>query len=146
MADAFITMNARQVGRVSRGIRQCSRPAWLALRQRLAVIGAEVAHEAEQRAGSERIQVHSRVTAAGNVRIYVEGDPGVPIENNGKGFVRHPVFIPRSQLPGPPGRWTSKNSRPAFLLPTYARRREWALTEMEKAYWDAFQRAWSRGG
>jgi hypothetical protein len=39
----------------------------------------------------------------------------VPIENKGKGYVRHPIFVPRSQLPGPPGSWTSKNSHPAFL-------------------------------
>jgi hypothetical protein len=40
-----------------------------------------------------------------------------PIENRGKGYVRHPVFVPKNELPGPPGSWTSDGSHPAFLSP-----------------------------
>jgi hypothetical protein len=39
----------------------------------------------------------------------------VPIENKGKGYVRHPIFVKKADLPGPPGSWTDKNSHPAFL-------------------------------
>jgi len=40
-----------------------------------------------------------------------------PIENKGKGFVRHPTFVARADLPGPPGSWTAKNSHPAYFHP-----------------------------
>jgi len=45
----------------------------------------------------------------------VKAPNAVPIENHGKGFVRHPVFVPKSELPGPPGSWTDKHSHPSFL-------------------------------
>lgn len=144
MADAIISMDARQVSRIAREIRRASRPAWLALRGRLREIGVEVADDVRANASySSRIpgSVKVRVTAAGNVRVSIGGDSApdaVPIENKGRGFVRHPVFGSRNS-------WTDKNSHPAFLLPAFAARREWALGEMERAYLDAFVTAFETG-
>lgn len=147
MPEGMVSMDARQIGRIARGIRQTSKPAWAALRARLLAIGEVVASEARQVAPSPHVKIETRATAAGNVRVSVVGLPGVPQENKGLGHVSHPVFAKK----GTPryddkSKWTAKNSPPARLLPTYARRREWALAEMEKAYLDAFDRAWAAGG
>ena len=147
MAEGMISMDARQVGRIARGIRETSKPAWLALRARLKEIGETVASDARGVASSPNVKIEARATAAGNVRVSVVGLPGVPQENKGLGHVSHPVFAKR----GSPrytdrSKWTNKNSPPARLLPTYARRKEWALAEMERAYLDAFDRAWAAGG
>jgi hypothetical protein len=144
MPEGIVSMDARQVGRVARGIRTASKPAWKALRVRLVGIGAEVASDVKANASySTRIpgSVKVRPTAAGNVRISIGGDAApnaVPIENKGRGFVRHPVFGKREVF-------TSKNSHPAFLLPAFAAKHDWALAEMEKAYMDAFVAAFERG-
>ena len=138
----MITMDAKQVGRVARGIRAASTEAWKSLRLQLRAIGQDVANDAKGRAydpGNRIVpNIGTRTTAAGNVRIYVKDTPGVQIENKGRGFVRHPVFGNREA-------WTDKNSRPAFLLPAFAAKQEWALQEMEKAYLDTFERVWGEG-
>lgn len=137
-------MNARQVGRIARGIRKASPTAWKACRVRLLQVGNTVADDVRSASSfSSRIpqSVKVRTTASGNVRISVGGagaPDAVPIENKGKGFVRHPVFGDRNV-------WTAKNSRPAYLLPTFAKRRDWALEEIERAYLDAFVEAFERG-
>jgi hypothetical protein len=142
VAVAEVRIDARQVARMARGIRGIAPEAWRAARVRLRAVGEVVAEDARQRASySTRIpaEIKATSTAAGNVRISVTGEPSVAIENAGKGFVRHPTYGHRD-------RFTSKNSHPAFLLPAYAGKQEWALSEMEKAYWDAFDAAWARGG
>lgn len=144
MAEGLVSMDTRQVSRVARGIRAASKPAWKALRVRLVGIGGVVANDVKANASfSKRIpgSVKVRATPGGNVRVTIGGDAApnaVPIENKGRGGVRHPVFGNREV-------WTSKNSPPAFLLPAFAAKRDWALGEMEKAYVDAFVRAFERG-
>lgn len=138
-----VSIDARQVAYISRGIRRASPEAWKVTRVRLRAIGQTVADDVKAATSySTRIpgSVKVRTTAAGNVKVTIGGDAApnaVPIENKGRGFIRHPVF----------GRdvWTAKNSRPAFLLPTFARRQDWALEEMTKTYMDAFVKAFETG-
>jgi hypothetical protein len=136
-----VTINAKQVARIAREVRRASPEAWRVCRIRLREVGQDVADDVKAATSySSRIpqSVKVRSTVAGNVRITVGGDQApnaVPIENKGQGYVRHPVFGNREV-------WTNKNSRPAFLLPTFARRKDWALSEMEKAYMDTFERVW----
>lgn len=78
-----------------------------------------------------------RVMSSGNVKIVGGGDaaPGAaPVENKGKGFVRHPVWGNRNV-------WTNKNSRPAFLAPALDAHREEVLKGIEEAVYDAVSRA-----
>jgi hypothetical protein len=122
-------------------VRRACPEAWKALRVRLRAIGEVVAQDARADASySTRIPqtIKVRVTSGGNVKVVMGGDAApdaVPIENKGKGFVRHPTFGKRGA-----GDWTSKNSHPAILLPAFAKRADWALEEMERAYMDTFIR------
>ncbi|GAC1530886.1 MAG: hypothetical protein NVS3B1_23560 [Marmoricola sp.] len=139
-----ISMDARQVSRVARGIRAASPVAWKAARVELLAVGEEVAQGVRAASSwSTRIpgSVKVSVTAAGNVRVSVGGDAApdaVPIENKGKGFVRHPVFGKRET-------WTARGSKPAFLLPTFAAKKEASLEKIEQVYLDAFVAAFERG-
>lgn len=132
-----VRIDARSIARASREVRRASPAAWKALRVRLREIGNVVADDARANASySDRIPatIKVRVTGGGNVKVVMGGDAApdaVPIENDGKGHVRHPVFGHRD-------RWTDRNSRPAILFPAYARRADWALAEMERAYLDTF--------
>jgi hypothetical protein len=70
------------------------------------------------------------------VRILVGGPNApnaAPIENHGKGHVRHPVFGDREDF-------TDKNSRPAFAEPVVARHREPFAREVGGAITDAVTR------
>lgn len=139
-----VRIDSRSIARASREVRRASPEAWKALRVRLREIGQVVAGDARGDASySDRIpqSVKVRVTGGGNVKVVMGGDAApnaVPIENKGRGFVRHPTF-------GHKDRWTSKNSRPAILLPAFARRADWALAEMERAYLDTFIRVFEGG-
>lgn len=134
-----VRVDARSISRASREVRRASPAAWKALRAELVAIGNVVAQDARSDASySTRIpgSIKVRVTSGGNVKVVMGGDAApnaVPIENGGRGHVRHPVFGNRDV-------WTDKNSRPAILLPAYARRADWALESMEKAYLDTFVR------
>lgn len=134
-----VRIDARSIARASREVRRASPMAWKALRLELLHVGQVVADDAKADASySKRIPgtIKVRVTAGGNVKVVMGGDAApnaVPIENRGRGRVRHPVY-------GHMDRWTSKNSHPAILLPAFARRSDWALEEMEKAYMDTFIR------
>jgi hypothetical protein len=83
--------------------------------------GELVAADIKQRASfSKRIpsSVVLRTTGA-NFKITVGGAAApnaVPIENRGKGFVRHPTYSPRPAVDEKVG-WTSKNSHPAVGAP-----------------------------
>ena len=88
----------------------------------LRVMVNKVRDEARRNASySKRIpgSIRGRVSVRGFSGSVAAGGPkapnAAPIENKGKGHVRHPIFVPRAQLPGPPGSWTEKNSHPAFL-------------------------------
>lgn len=140
-----VRMDARSISRAATQVRRASPIAWKACRVALLEVGNSVAADIKQAASfSDRIpdSVKVRVTGGGNIKIIVGGDEApdaVPIENAGKGFVRHPEFGHRN-------RWTAKNSRPAYILPAYARRQEWALERMERAYWDAYVAAFESRG
>jgi hypothetical protein len=78
-------------------------------------IGKLFAAEIVARTGySKRIPRSVQVLArSGSVVIRVGGSKAanaVPIENRGRGFVRHPVFEVST--------WTNKNSHPAFMGPS----------------------------
>jgi hypothetical protein len=70
-----------------------------------------VAADARDRVSySKQIKVKTSVTAVFRAAVVATGRPAAPIENGGKGFVRHPVF-------GNYDNWTSKGSHPAYLAP-----------------------------
>lgn len=87
--------------------------------------------------GSIRVQVTSGLV----VNVIAGGDAApdaAPIENRGKGFVRHPVFGNRQV-------WTAKNSHPAFLTPA-GRSNEAAIVALyEKTVGDAVRDVFERG-
>lgn len=95
-----------------------SQPAmYRATQKGLRVVGDRVAKRATTNAEafSTRIPptVKSRVSGLNSVIVSAGGTAAPnakPIENHGKGHVRHPVFGDREA-------WTDKNSPPAFLLP-----------------------------
>lgn len=53
---------------------------------------------------------------------------------------RHPVFVPRSKMPGPPGSWTTQASYP-FLLPTVMPHKGEVADAVRKAFEDAIEAA-----
>lgn len=64
-----------------------------------------------------------------------QGPPdAAPIENKGKGFVRHPVF-------GNKDNWTAKNSHPAFLTPAFDESKDEAYAILDEAIFSAIDRA-----
>lgn len=80
--------------------------------------------------------IHVRVTAGGQVEVVAGGaqaPEAAPIENKGRGFVRHKVF-------GHPDRWTSKNSHAAFLAPAFDKFEAQAAEAVEEAVVRAVER------
>jgi hypothetical protein len=59
---------------------------------------------------STQIKVKTSITGTFKAAVLATGRPAAPIENKGKGYVRHPVFGNRDN-------WTDKNSHPAYLAP-----------------------------
>jgi len=92
---------------------------------------------------SHRIPAAMRVRMVGNlvVEIIVDGNAApdaAPIENKGRGFVRHPTFArggDRSQW-----HWTNKNSHPAFLRPALDAHRAEVELAIEAGVIDAVER------
>lgn len=86
------------------------------MRTGLREIGQVVADDAKRRASfSKRIpgSIKVRTTSGFSVSVVAGGGnatDAAPIENHGKGFVRHPIFGNRNA-------WTAKGSHPAFLAP-----------------------------
>lgn len=109
-----------------------------------AVARNTLAKAAAKASYSKRIPGSGKVRMRGlNAKIQFGGDAApnaAPIENKGKGFVRHPVFIPKDQLPGPPGRWTEKNSHPAFLGPSFEEDRDEAMAIIDEAVFRTIER------
>ena len=117
-----IVVDVSQLRRLARDLNRVSIEAGKALTAGMRVAGGVVAQDAMGRAGySKRIPASIKVSGGrANFKVKAGGESApnaAPIENKGKGVVRHPVFVPMSELPGPPGRWTEKNSHPAFLAP-----------------------------
>lgn len=159
-----IVADTHQLSQLARDLASAAPEAWAACRVGLRAAGNVVAVDARERASfSTRIPGSIKVrTLRGNVKLIAGGESApnaAPIENKGKGFVRHPVFIPESQMGqyrvghalapsradhpgwGPDYPFTSKNSRPAFLAPALDAHREEVLTLIEKSVTDAVHAA-----
>ena len=98
-----------------------------------------VASEAERRADfSTRIPGSiRRRTSLANFKVTAGGDAApdaAPIENRGKGHVRHPVFGDREV-------WTEKNSPPAFLAPALDAKTDQVVEIVDTATMRAVSRA-----
>jgi hypothetical protein len=94
----------------------------------------------KQRAAySDRIpdSAHIQVTASGNVKIVFDAPNAAPIENKGRGFVRHQTF---GHDP-----WTEKNSHPAFASPALEALGPQVALAIEAALTDAVARALEGG-
>lgn len=119
----MVMVDTRALAAAAKQLRETAPAGWAAARKGLAAAGELIKADAASRSSySSRIpaSLRVRVTGGGIVKVVAGGSSApnaAPIENHGRGFVRHPVFIPRAQLPGPPGRWTAKNSHPAYLTP-----------------------------
>ncbi|HEY1690060.1 MAG TPA: hypothetical protein VGF95_14490 [Solirubrobacteraceae bacterium] len=127
-----IVADTAQLAAFGRALRAGAPAVWKAYRVAVRPAAAVVLADAQARAsyssripGSGRI----RVTAGGNVKVIFGGDAApdaAPIENRGRGFVRHPVFGNREN-------WTEKNSHPAFLGPAFAAHQVEAMETIERA-------------
>lgn len=125
-------------------LRSVAPAAWAATKRGLAEAGELVLRDAQQNASySHRIPGTGvvQVTNAGVVRVRFGGDQApdaAPIENEGKGHVRHPVFGNRAV-------WTNKNSHPAFLAPAVNKNRAQILEIVQNTVGDQVQRIIQRG-
>jgi hypothetical protein len=135
-----IAVDTTQLSHLARSIRTHTPEVWKDCRAGLRVAMEPVAEEARVRAGfSSRIEytVKIRTTSSGNVKVIAGGTGApnaAPIENKGRGHVRHPVFGNRDV-------WTDKNSPPAFLAPAFDAHRERVLTEVEDVLFASVCRA-----
>lgn len=121
--------------RLARGLREAGPAVQLAFRTAAAAGGASVLAVANANASySTQIPASGSVqlSRAGNVRITWTAPDAAPIENDGRGNVRHPVFGNRNV-------WTSKNSHPAFAEPALAAVRPAMLAGIESAVRDAVE-------
>lgn len=131
------------LSRLARTLRAASPAAWKACRTELRAVGDVILQDAKSRLASEtykpghgtRIAQSGkvRVTAAGNVKLVFTAPDARPVENGGKGFVRHPVFGNRQN-------WTDKNSHRAFAAPAVDAHREEAAAAIESAVTKAVRR------
>lgn len=121
-----IYIDVSELRALARDLNRASREAGKALRKGMLEAGELVAADAKSRADySKRIPGSIHVTAGRtNFRVRAGGESAPnasPVENKGKGFIRHPVFLTYDQAHSGSSkyikRWTEKNSRPAFLAP-----------------------------
>lgn len=124
------------LSRLSRQLRAASKVAWQAYKAGAAAGAEIVLKDAQARAGySTQIPRSGRVTvgAGGNPKVVFTAPNATPIENRGRGMVRHPVYGHRD-------RWTAKHSHPAFAAPALAAHAEEVVSLVEKALVDAISR------
>lgn len=115
-----LNIDTREIKRLADDLRALGPEVGVALRGGIRVILGVVAEEARRRSdyskripGSIRVRVSPR-GFSGSVSAGGAAAPdAAPIENKGRGHVRHP--IPNT---GSPGQWTDKNSHEAFLAPS----------------------------
>lgn len=112
-----IQVDTTQIKKLVNDLRAMSPESAAVMRRGIREIVGVVRDEAKARTSySTRIpgSVRARVSARGfSGRVIaggVDAPDASPIENKGKGYVRHPVF-------GDTTKWTAKNSHPAFLAP-----------------------------
>ena len=127
------------ISRLAAAMRRSAPQTWAACRKGLRAAGELTATDARGRAPSARVagSIRVRVTPGGNVKVRAGGaiaPEGVPIENHGKGFVRHPTFAAKdSPAYVRPGNWTDKHSHPAFLTPAFDATVEQGVKMMDDA-------------
>lgn len=115
MPDSF-KVDTRDLTRLSRELQRTAPQAHAALKVAFRAAGGIVANDARNRSSkySKRIPGSIRLIVRSNTVLIRAGGAAAPnaapIENHGKGHVRHP--IPRTD------KWTDKNSPPAFLGPS----------------------------
>jgi hypothetical protein len=120
----IVEFDTKQFSALVRGIRASGPAGKEAVRTTMRESAEIVKAEAADRASySKRIpgSLKARATAT-NFKVSAGGEAApnaAPIENKGKGFIRHPVFLTYDQAHSGDdaykGRWTEKNSHPAFL-------------------------------
>jgi hypothetical protein len=112
---AKIAVDTKQLATLTRSLRRAGPESAAATRGAIRDAGEIVAEEARVRSSfSSRIEwsIKSRA-AGGNFKVTAGGEAApnaAPIENKGRGHVRHPVYGDRDV-------WTEKNSPPAYLGP-----------------------------
>lgn len=116
---AAVGADTEAMSRLAKQLRQCSPAGAKAFRSGLREAGELVKQKAAANASySSRIpgSLKVRATGRGNVNITAGGAAapnGAPIENRGRGHVRHPIFGRGDRSTW---RWTEKNSHPSFLF------------------------------
>lgn len=135
-----IYADTAQLSALARNLRRASPEAWKACRVSLKALASPLLAEMQGTAAtfSTRIPATGRikVTSGGNVKITFGGEAApnaAPIENKGKGHVRHPV--PHTD------QWTDKNSPPAFMAPILAAHIDRVAEGMTDAVMTAIDRA-----
>jgi len=124
----IVEFDTKQFSALVRGIRASGPAGKAAVRTTMRESAEIVKAEAAQRASfSSRIpgSLTARATAT-NFKVSAGGEAApnaAPIENKGRGHVRHPTFSPRPGVPERVG-WTSQNSPPAFLSPALEAKEE----------------------
>ena len=130
------------LSRLSRSLRQASPAAWKAYRVAVRAAAEPLLADMQSRAirpksGGQSTRIPRsgsvKVTAGGNVKIVFTAPNAAPIENAGKGHVRHPVGGNREN-------WTDKNSPPAFAAPALAAHEAQIAAAVERAVRDAVGR------
>lgn len=128
------------LSRLAKNLRQASPAVWRAYKVAVREAAEVLLADMKQRAAySDRIpdSAHIQVTASGNVKIVFDAPNAAPIENKGRGFVRHQTF---GHDP-----WTEKNSHPAFASPALEALGPQVALAIEAALTDAVARALEGG-
>jgi hypothetical protein len=134
---ANVNVDVSQLRQLAKDLRKADPDLGVKLRLRMRGVGGIVADTAQEMASySTRIPGSIKVRVSGFTVKVVAGGPGAgdaaPIENRGKGFVRHPVFGNRNV-------WTAKNSHPAFLAPALDADEAAVVEELVKAVDDTMR-------
>ncbi len=116
-----IVVDVAQLRALANDLRRASVEANKALRTGMHMAAEVVAADARKKTDySNRIPGSIKVSVGRvNFKVSAGGDAApdaAPIENRGKGHVRHPVFANPKKSRNE-WTWTDKNSRPAFLAP-----------------------------
>lgn len=127
-AGATIMIDTKQFSLLTRGLRESGPAGAAAVRGALRDSAELVKAEAADRASySSRIpgSLKARATSV-NFKVSAGGEAApnaAPIENKGRGNVRHPTYSPRPNVPEKVG-WTEFKSHPAFLSPALEAKQE----------------------
>lgn len=129
------------LSRLSRSLRRAAPVAWATYKATAREAAGVILEDAQSRASfSQRIPGSGsvQVTGGGNVKIVFTAPNAAPIENQGRGFVRHPVY-------GHMDRWTDENSRPAFASPALEAHIAPTVAKIDAALREAVARTLSGG-